>query len=416
MLMVVPLISFQYTLRLFDYPLWWVVCLHDYVLYTGDLGFLGSYYPHMVSTLDDYYPSHLDPSTGLMNKPSGYGDYAFVPREGPVTYFNALYVHALRAAALLARHHSANQMNSPRYIHPRAWNHTHSANQPDDAARWEHRAASISDALNARNFDNATGAFFDGTCGDTFCATHAQDGNSLAILSGVADRGRATSILSYWAGAAARDHGNAFYDNDLLGADYGDRTYAFVSYFEIAARFESGLVESALEEMRRLWGFMAAGDPGVTFWEGSGEAYNADPFRSRSHGWSTGVVPLLSRYVLGVTPTAPGFAAWSVKPHVGDLKWARGVVPTPGGQGISVRWEKSEGVFKMEIEVPEGLGEGTVAVPVGEKGTVRVNGEVVWGGGKRFGKRAAVAARDGYVEFRWTAGKMNVVVGEEGEL
>lgn len=388
--------SFQYTLKLFDYPLWWVVCVHDYVLHTGNLTFLDTYYSNMASTLDDYYPSHIDPSTGLVNKPEGYGDYAFLPREGPVTYYNALYVHALRAASLLAKHHGDGH--------------------PDDAARWDSLAANVSDALNAHNFDTKNGAFFDGTCDDTYCATHAQDGNSLAILSGTTDRSRSTSILDYWASAASRPYGNAFYDNDALGADYGDRVYAFISYFEIAARFETGLVDSALEEMRRLWGYMAARDPGVTFWEGSGEAYNADPFKSRSHGWSTGVVPLLSRYVLGVTPTAPGFGTWSVKPRLGDLSWARGVVPVPGGEGISVKWEKGDDGFTMEIEVPEGLGEGTVAVPVGEGGSVKVNGEVVWSEGHGLGNRAAATEGDGYVEFEGKAGKTNVLVGKVAEL
>lgn len=388
--------SFQYTLKLFDYALWWVVCLHDYVLHTGNLAFLDTYYSNMASTLDDYYPSHIDSSTGLLNKPDGYGDYAFLPREGPVTYYNALYIHALRAASLLAKHHGDGHN--------------------DDASRWEALASNVSDALSAHNFDDEKGAFFDGTCGDSFCATHAQDGNSLAILSGATDASRSASILDYWARAAARPHGNAFYDNDALGADYSDRVYAFISYFEVAARFETGLVESALEEMRRLWGHMAARDPGVTFWEGTGEAYNADPFKSRSHGWSTGVVPLLTRYVLGVTPTAPGFASWSVKPRVGDLSWARGVVPAPGGRGISVRWETGHDGFSMEVEVPDGLGQGTVAVPVEEGASVSVNGEVVWSDGHGRRKRAAAATGDGYVEFAGKAGSTKVLVGKAREL
>ncbi len=52
--------------------------------------------------LDDYYPAHMDSRTGLVHKPDGYGDYAFLRRTGPVTYYNVLYVHALRRAADLA--------------------------------------------------------------------------------------------------------------------------------------------------------------------------------------------------------------------------------------------------------------------------------------------------------------------------
>lgn len=347
----------------------------------------------MTAALDSYYPSHTDPFTGLLVKPDGYGDYAFVKRSGPVTYFNALYAYALRSAAVLARHRG-----SP------------------DAERWEARARNISDALNAHNFDSEAGAFFDGTCGDDYCATHAQDGNSLAILAGATNASRSESILNYWADAARRERGNAFYDNSLLAADNGERVYAFISYFEIAARFEAGLVGSALEETRRLWGYMAARDPGVTFWEGTGEAYEADAFKSRAHGWSTGVVPLLTRYVLGVTPRGPGFETWSVKPRAGDISWARGVVPVPGGRGISVKWERGADGFVMEVEVPEGLGEGTIAVPVGEGGSVTVDGEVVWSGSGRVMRRAAMATGDGYVEFGARAGRVSVRVGGAKEL
>ncbi|SPO02888.1 related to alpha-L-rhamnosidase A [Cephalotrichum gorgonifer] len=404
-----PASIFQYTLRLFDYPLWWVVCTYDYVLHTGDLAYLDKYYPNMAATLDDYYPPLMDKSTGLVVKPGGYGDYAFLPRSGPVTYYNVLYVHALRRATLLARHRGSDY--------------------DADAERWESRATELSAAVNAHNFDAGAGAFFDGTCGSggEYCATHAQDGNSIAIVGGVADAERAESILKYWASAASREWGNSFYDNNALGGDFGERTYAFISYFEIVARFETaGMVGSAFEEMRRLWGYMAARDPGVTFWEGTGDSYNSDSFKSRSHGWSTGVVPLLSRYVLGVAPTSPGFETWSVKPRTGDddVSWARGEVPVPGGgEGIRVWWEKVEGRgFEMGVQVPDGLGEGKIAVPVEGRAIVRVNGEVVWDGaedgsgrvGKR--KRTAIATGDGYVEFEASGGKTRVSVGYAREL
>ena len=87
-----------YTLPLFDYALWWVVASWDYVLYTADTAYATQYYPQLLSVLDNYYPANANPSTNLLSKPSGYGDYAFLPRSGEITYFNALYILALQSA------------------------------------------------------------------------------------------------------------------------------------------------------------------------------------------------------------------------------------------------------------------------------------------------------------------------------
>lgn len=113
-----------YTLALYDYPLWWVVCSSDLVLYTGDMGYLDEYYGAMVKVLDVYYPNSTN-AEGLLEKglgtSAGYGDYAFLPRSGVITYYNALYVLALQRAAQLAEFKG----------------------EDDDAVRWRARAALV---------------------------------------------------------------------------------------------------------------------------------------------------------------------------------------------------------------------------------------------------------------------------------
>lgn len=114
----------NYTLQLFDYPLWWVVCSSDLVLYTGDTGFLDTYYANMVLTLDTYYPNATNSDVLLekgLGTTAGYGDYAFLPRSGVITYYNALYVLALDRAAQLAD----------------------IKGEADDASRWRARAAAV---------------------------------------------------------------------------------------------------------------------------------------------------------------------------------------------------------------------------------------------------------------------------------
>jgi hypothetical protein len=347
--------------------MWWVVATYDFVMYTGDTDFVAQYYDVMKKTLDSYYGQNLTSTHGLLNKTNGYGDYAFLPRSGVITYYNALYVHALKSAAQLA-----NILG-------------HDA----DSNAWTTRASEIGTNMLARNWDYAVGAFFDGgpcsdKSGDTICNVHAQDGNGLAVLSGAVNTSLATSLLDFYGNTAARPYGNAFYDNDSIQAGFSQRVYAFISYFELAARFATlGASNSAFDEIKRLYGWMSTHDPEITFWEGIGPdgAPYEDGFTSMAHGWSTGIVPLMSNYVLGIKPTAPGFKTWQICPVIdgGDLTWARGAVGTPSGP-IKVRWEKgTDRSFVLQIDTPEET-KGVICVPTGgSKGRVVMDGMEVDG-------------------------------------
>lgn len=435
----------NYTLALFDYPLWWVVCSSDLVLYTGDTDYLATYYPTLVKTLDTYYPNATN-ADGLLQKglgtSAGYGDYAFLPRTGVITYYNALYVLALTRAAQLAEIQGA----------------------PADAARWRERAARVAPALVAENWDASAGAFYDGgpcsTDGTGKCDVHAQDGNGLAILSGVTSLAAAggvgdamsaherdSSILAFCTTALARPYGNAFYDKSTLSPDsqFDQRVYAFISYFELAARFQvassssssnassssssdDDIAASAYDQLARLYGHMASHDPFSTFWEGIGPngSYYQQGFTSLAHGWSTGIVPLMQNYVLGVRPTGPGFSTFEVKPVTsgGMLDWARGAVATPRGGRIGVHWRRLTGEdeggvgLRLTVETPAGDVQGRVYVPLGARAqVVRVDAEVMWTreGGLVVGNgngTAAAAVEEGYVVFVVQAGSTHVFTVE----
>ncbi|KAL8417699.1 hypothetical protein RB594_001379 [Gaeumannomyces avenae] len=395
----------NYGLQLFDYPLWWVVCSCDYVLYTGNGTFLQNLWPNLVKVLDGFYPGVTNAATGLIER-KGYGDFAFVPREGAVTYYNALYVRALNYAADMAE-----QLG-------------HSS----DAPRWRSRATQVGDALLKRNWDRSVGAFYDGgRCGNQqLCPTHGQDGNSLAIMTDIANTTTpavggngsiAESILSYLDHALRRPYGNAFFDTDDYGGGYSQRVYAFISYFEIEARFKvPSAADSAYDEIRRLYSAMASGDPGVTFWEGIGPGASPyeDGFTSMSHGWSTGIVPSTINHVLGIMPTKPGFAEWEVKPVIGGgLTWARGVAPTPNGE-FAVSWTTTveggaDAEFRVQISSPRGS-KGTISVPVSGAGvTVKLNGQDIYNVGAD-GTREGATYKNGRVSFAVDGGKHDVAI------
>jgi hypothetical protein len=352
----------DYTLPLFDYPMWWVVDSWDYLLYTGDMGYARTYYPNLVKLLNTWYPSVTD-SNGLldkgMNGTGSWGDYAFLPRSGEVTYYNALYVWALKDAAAMAS----------------------SLGQPAQATAWTQRAQTVSSAINEYLWDPSVGAYLDSNTGPV---SHPQDGNGIAIIAGVADQARATSVLNYLSANTETPYGNAFMDNDSLVSDGDQRVYAFTSFPEIEARFTTpGESASALNEIDRLYGWMYTHDPGITDWEGistGGTPYEG-AYTSMAHGWSTGVVPELTNDLLGATPTGPGFSTWTVDPHPASVTWAEGQLPTPRGP-LDVSWRQGHGgQFSLRVSAPRGT-TGAVTVPVASADAeVIVNGQVVWAAG-----------------------------------
>ncbi|GAA2348621.1 FCD domain-containing protein [Streptomyces kunmingensis] len=157
----------------------------------------------------------------------------------------------------------------------------------------------------------------------------------------------------------------------------------------IPARFQSGRASSALDQIRRTYGWMDSHDPGITHWEGTGPdgSLYEGAYTSMAHGWSTGVLPALTHQLLGARPTAPGYTGWEVRPHPGDVTWAHGQLPTPAGP-LTVDWTHTTTTFTLTVEAPGGT-RGAVSLPVdAARSVVRQEGHVV-----RDGRRARVVLR-----------------------
>ncbi|RYP78631.1 hypothetical protein DL770_006858 [Monosporascus sp. CRB-9-2] len=254
-----------------------------------------------------------------------------------------------------------------------------------DAARWRSRASTGSQAFLNILWDPAAGTFFDCNCVGNGCRAHAQDGDSLAILAEIANITYAKSALTYLSDSNALPYGNAFYDE--------------------GARFGIGYADSGLDQIHSTYGWMSTDDPGLTFWEGIGPGGSKyqEASTSLAYGWSTGVTPLLSTYVLSVKPLRPGFKEWIVKPMPEDVQWARGEVPTPY-EPLKISWERSgaDGDMEVHVHAPEGTN-GTVSVPAApdnaEERRALLDG---------IPGIAEMATR-GYIDFRGEGGEEHVV-------
>jgi hypothetical protein len=318
---------------LVDYSAYFVVTLHDVVLRTGQLALGRRLWPAVTGVLDRWYPAQLE--GGLVANRLGHAaDYAYIRRQSPTAaYYSAVYAYALEEGAELA-----GWLGKPQ------------------AAIWRLRAAAL-DARIASTFWDGN-AFTDAPL-SVSPRIHPEDANALATLAGAGTPAQQVAALTWDARVLWLDYGNGLvdsnvWDNPEWGVDGDKRVYPFIGYFDGLSRFRHGLDTSALDLIRREWGYMTKHGPGTT-WETIGP-YGGPPVDihpSYDSGWSSGAAPLLTDYALGVRPTSPGYRTFDVQPHGGDLLWAQGVVPTPHG-AIKVGWRGEAAGLRVEITAPPG--------------------------------------------------------------
>ena len=91
---------------------------------------------------------------------------------------------------------------------------------------------------------------------------------------------------------------------------------------------------------------------------------------------------LLGRFLLGISPSEPGFASRRVEPALSLADSARGRLPTPGGD-LSLEWRTGEvdGVVRTKVRLAAAApGETALVLDRGGRlrPTLSVNGEEVW--------------------------------------
>ena len=169
-------------------------------------------------------------------------------------------------------------------------------------------------------------------------------------------------------------------DKDVLSVGGAQGFSTFYGYYMLEAMAKAGNYQGAMDIISEYWGAML--DLGATtFWEDFHMDWTKNAARidelvpegkvdvhrtygdycykgfrhSLCHGWASGPTAWLSRHVLGVEVLEPGFKKVRITPHLGDLKWVEGTVPTPPGD-IRIRHEiGADGKVKSDIQAPEGV-------------------------------------------------------------
>ena len=155
----------------------------------------------------------------------------------------------------------------------------------------------------------------------------------------------------------------------------------YFTYYVLEALSEAGQDKRALAALRFYWGSMVKVGATSTWeyfhpsWVGKMKPTHQPPDEhdpkvadfvvSLCHPWSSGAATWLSEHVLGVTPTAPGFAKASIVPMIDALAWARGSVPTPKGP-ISISWKRTGRRVVLRVRCPLGVRANLVLPPGGK--------------------------------------------------
>jgi alpha-L-rhamnosidase len=302
------------------YSLWWVITLRDWWMHTADRSTLDRNRPYLLSLLDILI-GFVD-EEGREQLPSRFLDWATANDPAALALgSHALMRMALRAGADLCRVFGESATAS------------RCMQAHDRAARYLPPVVAN------------------------------QQANALRVLAGLSDAHEA--------------------NRSIFSPDPTAGLSPFYAYYVLEARAAADDHAGCLELIRKYWGGML--DMGATtFWEHfdlkwlDGEhkptridewpipgrldihrdfgVYCYKGFRhSLCHAWASGPTPWLTRHVLGITPTAPGFARVRVQPRMASLQWARGAVPTPLGPIRVSHDRRPDGRIETHLELPDGI-------------------------------------------------------------
>ena len=138
----------------------------------------------------------------------------------------------------------------------------------------------------------------------------------------------------------------------------------YFRYYEDCARALCGDPVGALEDLAGYIGDLVEREDAPTIWEtydpavrdlrrySNGRDVTWHWSTSLCHGWSSGLVPLTQRYLLGIEPVQPGFAEVRLQPATA-ARWAfAATVPTPHG---GIRAWRDTANAPVRYKLPAGI-------------------------------------------------------------
>ena len=294
-----------------SFSLIWVGSIWDYYAYSGDAELVREMYPK-VEKLIGFFEKFRDRNGLISNVPGWmFIEWTQTEYEGAVSVLNCFYYETLTHASNMAR----------------------LAGDSGGIEKYSAMASALQTAINTRLYDPARGAYPEYWSEEkqAFSPKTSQMPNALVAAYDIAPPKRRMEILRYCMDPS----------KEVVPAG------SYFAYYWLQALLRHGMVQESLDYMRKNWGVML--DWGATtFWE----QWNTN--NSLCHGWASAPTAYLPAYILGVRPAEPGFKHVTIAPNAADLRWARGIVPTPLGD-IKAEWKIIGGAFSMVVTIPEDM-------------------------------------------------------------
>ena len=303
-----------------DYTFYWFKSVLDYYLYTGDIDFVREIYPKM-QTLMDYVLGRTN-DDGMAEGQAD--DWIFVDwvdfpmhKRGVLCFEQILFCKALETMQRCAeelRSHPLEQAPQGSIT-----DEAYAA----DAERYRELAEQLWIKVKNLFWDKEKKTFMHAVEDGKMNEQVTKFPNMFAMIYGFASEEEQRQIM----------------ERVMLNPQVDAITTPYMRFYELEALCRMGRQQEVLKEIRDYWGGMLA-EGATTFWEkyNPGEkgtehlAMYGRPYgKSLCHAWGASPVYLLGRYYLGVSPLAPGYAEYEVRPVLGDLQWMEGAVPTPFG-------------------------------------------------------------------------------------
>ena len=227
----------------------------------------------------------------------------------------------------------------------------------------------IKKAINTNLWDASQNLYYDNDTIQSPASVHPQDGNSWAIIAGIASPERAALISQSLMDRWVRPYG-------APASEAGPTISPFASGFEVQAHYLAGFPERAEELVEFMWADFMLDDARMTnssFIEGYSTngslhyaPYGNDARISYAHGWATSPTSTLTFYAAGLHLTGAAGQTWSVRPQLGTLKKVSAAYETLLGAFFAEWTINKDDVLTGSFECPERTS-GFVVLPKGKK-------------------------------------------------
>lgn len=318
-----------------DWALHWVHGVYNLYRFTGDHESMKSFMPTIERVLRWYQPYQT--SAGVLKDVAEWNlvDWGSVFVEDTSSILTALWARGLREFAEMATWLEENA-----------------------SRRWAENLYNKAKSGFEIFWDEERGSYIDHIKDGVAQKPMSQIAGAIAVCSRLAPRERWTRIMGTvtdtqklvvcsWTGSDSGEYSQEKILKQMQGIYEADWdvdqqiviAQPFMSYVVHDAVALAGLAD-ILPDLYPRW---------TQFFEGGydtiGECWG---WGTHVHGWSCTPTRDMIFYTLGVTPAEPGYTSVRIEPHLGRLKWAKGLVPSPYGL-ITVEITEDELTFDSPI-------------------------------------------------------------------